>query len=60
MRSRLDEKEKELESAQTERDAARASASSHGGGRGDGAEGSAPGDDGDVAELENEVRPAVR
>lgn len=59
MRSRLDEKEKELESAQRERDAARASASRHGGDRGDGSEASVPGDDGDVAELENEVRPAI-
>lgn len=56
MRSRLDYKEKELESAQRERDAARANASGHEGG---GAEDSTPGDDGDVAELETEVRSAI-
>ena len=56
MRSRLDYKEKELESAQGERDAARANASGHEGG---GTEDSAPGEDGDVAELETEVRSAI-
>ena len=58
MRRRLDEQEKELESARRERDAVRAGGP--GGATGDGAAESAPGDDGDVAELETEVRPDIR
>ena len=72
MRKRLGDEERELENARRERDAVRASG--HGGGTGDGAverdavkasggDGaveSAPGDCGDVAELDTEVRADSR
>ena len=72
LRKRLGDEERELENARRERDAVRASG--HGGGTGDGAverdalkasggDGaveSAPGDCGDVAELDTEVRADSR